>query len=147
MPDSPAERARRSRAHKAGDHSSCTGRCAVVRAAGDPTQNGVPASDGPVASTVTAYVESLHLDGGDARTVMASCALRLAQAFDSAPGREIPSLSRELRLSLQWLSEAGDAGDKLDEIRSRRLLRLTDSVLARAASQPPWPGDDDDLGA
>jgi hypothetical protein len=148
MPDSPAERARRSRAHKAGDHSGCTGRCPVVRAAGRAESNGVPVGVGPIEDAVGLYVESLKLPGDDSRSVMAVCARRLAQAFDAAPGREIPSLSRELRTSLAWLAEAGDAGDVLDEIRSQRLLRLTNSILSevdakQSRRRQPWPADDE----
>ena len=130
MPDSPAERPRRSRAHKAGDHSLCTGRCPVVPAsAGGAASNGVPVETGPIGSAVDAYVTSLRLDGSDARTVMASCCRRLAEAFDGSTNRDIPAVSRELRTSLQWLAEAGDANDQLAEIRSRRLLRRTNSIL------------------
>jgi hypothetical protein len=114
--------------------------------------NGEPADLGPTGEAVEAYVCSLHLSDEDSRGVMAACARRLAQCFDSAPGREIPSLSRELRLSLQWLSEAGDAGDKLDEIRSQRLLRLTNSILSEVDAKQsrrgqPWLVDSDDEGA
>jgi hypothetical protein len=148
VPDSAAERNRRSRLHRAGDHSAWTSRCAVVRAAGGPGLNGVPAGAGPIGEAVDAYVSSLHLSDGDSRSVMAACARRLAQVFDTAPGREIPSLSRELQTSLAWLAEAGDAGEKLDEIRSQRLLRLTNSILSevdakQSRRQQPWPADDE----
>jgi hypothetical protein len=130
MPDSQAQRARRSRAHRAGDHSLCTGRCAVVRAAaGGSSRNGVPDSTGPVSASVNAYVESLRLDDSDARSVMAACARRLAEAFDGSPNRDIPAVSRELRTSLSWLAQAEEAGNALDEIRSRRLLRRTNLIL------------------
>jgi hypothetical protein len=143
MPDSQAERARRSRAHKAGDHSLCTGRCAVVRAGSSPTSNGVPTEAGPIGSAVDAYVASLRLEDSDARSVMAACARRLAEAFDASPNRDIPAVSRELRTSLSWLAEAEDAGNQLDEIRSRRLLRRTTSILSQVDAERLRIGDDD----
>ena len=141
MPDSQAERARRSRAHRTGDHSLCTGRCAVVRASAGGS-NGVPDQAGPIGLAVEAYVGSLYLGDSDARNVMAQCCRKLAEAFDSAAGRDMPSVSKELRTSLSWLSEAGDAEDQLAEIRSRRLLRRTTSILADVDRQRSRIGDD-----
>jgi hypothetical protein len=80
-------------------------------------------------------VESLRLDGSDARAVMAQCGQRLAQAFDTVPTRDIPSVSRELRTSLSWLAEAAAGVDGLAEIRSRRLLHRTDSILSEVDRQ------------
>ena len=149
MPDSQAERARRSRAHRGGDHSLCTGRCVVVRASAGGS-NGLPAETGPISVSVDAYVSSLHLGDSDAKNVMAQCCRKLAEAFDSAAGRDMPSVSKELRTSLSWLSEARDAEDQLAEIRSRRLLRRTTGILAevdrqraRDHSAGSWPVDDE----
>lgn len=103
----------------------------VRAAAGGSISNGVPDSTGPVSASVDAYVESLRLDGSDARSVMAACARRLAEAFDGSPNRDIPAASRELRTSLQWLADARDANDQLAEMRSHRLLRRTNSILDR----------------
>jgi hypothetical protein len=73
---------------------------------------------------------------------MAQCCRKLAEAFDTSPGRDIPAVSRELRTSLSWLSEAGDAEDQLAEIRSRRLLRRTTSILAQVDAERSRIGDD-----
>lgn len=126
----------------------------MVRAAGSDSMSasyGVPAGTGPIGSAVDAYVTSLRLDDSDARSVMAACARRLAEVFDASPGRDIPAVSRELRTSLSWLSEAGGAEDQLAEIRSRRLLRRTTSILAEvdaersrsAVHSELWPTGDD----
>ena len=138
MADSAVIRNRRARAHARGDHSMCTSRCAVARGAGlgsMPPSNGDPAEPGPIGAAVDAYVSSLNLGGSDAKNVMAQCCLKLAAAFDSAAGRDMPSVSRELRTSLSWLADAGGAEDQLAEIRSRRLKRRTESILAEVDRQ------------
>lgn len=57
----------------------------------------------------------------------AAICVRLASRIGSAEARELPALSRELRLALAALREAvkasGNRGDGVDELRSRRAAR------------------------
>ena len=76
MADSDALRMRRSRRHKAGDHSLCRANCAALRLA-------APAADGEV---------------GDAALELRQLAFRLAEAHRAEPGNAI--LAAELRKTL-----------------------------------------------
>ncbi len=92
MADPPSLRMRRSRAHKAGDHSLCK-RCVVVRA--DP---GVVAAAVPVV---------------DARTGLQVLAGQLTAAYGADPANAL--LARELRMTLQTLLEPGSVDGELAE--------------------------------
>ena len=76
MADSEALRARRSRRHKAGDHSLCRGNCATLKLA-------APATVGEVT---------------DARAELRQLAYRMAEAHRGDPGNAI--LGAELRKTL-----------------------------------------------
>jgi hypothetical protein len=83
LADSEALRARRSRRHKAGDHSLCRGSCAALKLA-------APATVGEVA---------------DARAELRQLAYRMAEAHRSDPGNAI--LGAELRKTLLELMPKG----------------------------------------
>lgn len=95
MADPPALRMRRSRAHKAGDHSLCTSRCAVV--SGSAAPSGVTQAR-PVADPVA---EMRQLAG------------TLAQAYKADPGNAL--LARELRMTLQALAGRGTGQEGQDD--------------------------------
>lgn len=86
---------RRSRAHKAGDHSLCTSRCAAV--SGKTAAAGV-AQARPVADPVA---ELRQLAG------------TLAQAYRTDPGNAL--LARELRMTLQALAGRGTGPEGQDD--------------------------------
>jgi hypothetical protein len=83
LADSEALRARRSRRHKAGDHSLCRGGCAALKLA-------APAAIGEVT---------------DARAELRQLAYRMAEAHRSDPGNAI--LGAELRKTLLELMPKG----------------------------------------
>ena len=87
MADSGALRVRRTRAHKAGDHSLCR-RCAVVKPAVVPD---LPVGSGEVT---------------DAPLELRQLAWRMAEAHRADPGNAI--LGRELRMTLQALIPKGE---------------------------------------
>lgn len=87
MADSDALRMRRSRAHKAGDHSLCK-RCAPLRLAETPPD--VPPVDDPMAE-------------------MRRLAARVVVAHEKDPGNA--NLAREARMTLQALMGPGEAVD------------------------------------
>lgn len=89
MADSGALRVRRSKAHKAGDHSLCR-RCAAVR---PQLETLPPAPDGEVT---------------DAQLEMRQLAWRLAGAHRADPANAI--VARELRMTLQALGAKADDG-------------------------------------
>jgi hypothetical protein len=82
--DSGALRVRRSRAHKAGDHSLCRGNCAALSLAAPPA---------PCAEVT------------DARAEMRQLAARMAEAHRADPGNAI--LGAELRKTLLELMPKG----------------------------------------
>jgi hypothetical protein len=85
--DSGALRVRRSRAHKAGDHSLCRGSCATLSLA-------APAAVADAPDEVT-----------DARAEMRQLAYRMAEAHRADPGNAI--LGAELRKTLLELMPKG----------------------------------------
>ena len=87
MADSGALRVRRSRAHKAGDHSLCK-RCAVLKLAEAP----------PDVPPVTDPMSEMRLLAG-----------RVALAHVRDPGNAL--LARELRMTLQALMGPGETVD------------------------------------
>jgi hypothetical protein len=93
LADAPALRMRRSRAHKAGDHSLCR-RCPVVL--GRP-----PAADGREGREIPEAPEIPGDDAGQMRWL----AKQLAAAYSADPGNAL--LARELRMTLQALMPKG----------------------------------------
>ena len=93
MADSGALRVRRSRAHKAGDHSLCR-RCAAVRQSLPDGTPDLPAAPG---GEVT-----------DAPAEMRRLAFRLAVAHEADPANAM--VARELRMTLQALGAKADDG-------------------------------------
>src|SRR5216684_3506895 len=125
-PDSAALRARRSRRHRAGDHSLCVaGRCAE---SGSPVPAAVAGAEpGGVLAAVTALVASLALpEKPGPRHVLAALALRLAAQADWPGADSAPAaVARELRAVLGEMFPAGTprADDKLDDLAARRRRR------------------------
>ena len=83
---------RRSRAHKAGDHSLCRSGCAALKLAAPPAD--VPPTEDPKAE-------------------MRLLAAQLAQAYRADPGNA--NLARELRMTLQALMGGGSGDGELAE--------------------------------
>ena len=98
MADSTALRVRRSRAHKAGDHSLCR-RCAVVRGEAKPPQAVLRLPDVDPAENLDPVAE------------MRALAARLASAHEAEPSNSL--LARELRMTLAELTpkDTGKAAD------------------------------------
>ena len=94
MADSGAVRQRRSKAHRAGDHSLCGPRCSQGRAAR------------PVLSVLPAPAPDADFD---APAEMRRLAQRLAAEHEAQPGNA--ALARELRMTLERLmpKDAGNA--------------------------------------
>lgn len=153
MSSSDAERMRRVRAHKKGDHSLCTGKtCPAVReeaavsiAAGTASQPSAVADLAPMASipppdgdagqielAVRAYVAALPYRGNDPRALLCLIAVQLARRVDETGA--VPAAVRELRVLLQQLTENpnGPAGP-VDEVRLRSAQRTLDAIIARKA--------------
>ncbi len=144
VPSADAQRMRRVRAHKKGDHSLCTPKtCPEAMAAGAavvappaPVQAG--ASDGEartpggIETAVRAFVETLPYREPDPRALLGHIAVRLAQRVDETGA--LPAAVRELRVLLVQLTEvpSGPAGP-VDEVRLRAAQRRLDSILATAA--------------
>ena len=92
MADSEALRARRSRAHKAGDHSLCR-RCPAVRGESEQPEGLVSLPALPAGQEFDAAAEMRRL------------AVRLAAAHESDPANA--PLARELRMTLAELMPKG----------------------------------------
>lgn len=102
MGDSDSMRARRYRAHRAGDHSLCRPEaCDAV--AGDHVV-------GSIEAAVRALAERMVLGDDDPRAVMLEMALRLAGVVDVTP--TATDAVRELRSLLAWLAEHPRAADE-----------------------------------
>ena len=146
---SAAERQRRSRAHRAGDHSLCVDptRCdpaapgsvtaghvtpvtaePVTGSAAEPV---VEETVGPggIETAVTAYVEALPYKDGDPRKILGEIAVQLARRVDESGA--LPAAVRELRVLLVQIGEVpnGPSGF-VDEVRVRRAQRRIDAMLA-----------------
>jgi hypothetical protein len=158
--DTPAERMRRSRLHKRGDHSTCLPRSCPevgVYAAAGPLPPAKPAArlsksrdsriavpvvppsapdgerrPGGIETAVVAFVESLPYRDPDPRALLGMIAVRLAQRVDETGA--LPAAVRELRVLLVQLVEVpnGPSG-VVDEIRLRSAQRRLDSILATTA--------------
>jgi hypothetical protein len=147
MADTPAERMRRSRLHKRGDHSLCLARscpevgvftAAAVNAT-TPAAVPTPAPEvdgerrpGGIETAVVAFVASLPYRDPDPRALLGMIAVRLAQRVDETGA--LPAAVRELRVLLVQLVEVpnGPSG-VVDEIRLRSAQRRLDSILATTA--------------
>lgn len=142
---SDAERMRKVRLHKKGDHSMCTAKCAVVRdeaaaaimASAAPEIPMVPETApregaGAIEAAVQAYVNALPYKTPDPRALLCLIAVQLAKRVDETAA--VPAAVRELRVLLMQLTEQpnGPAGP-VDEIRLRAAQRALDSIIARAA--------------
>jgi hypothetical protein len=128
MADSNATRARRYRAHHAGDHRECGARCAAVRAA--------VAASVPPCETVTAAVEAFTAAVAawppeDPRRTELALARMLAQRLDEGladwrASEHLVTLMRTLAAQPEY------PADVIDEIRARGAAREIER-LARTA--------------
>lgn len=147
MATSAAERQRRSRAHRAGDHGLCDPRrCdAVVTAAGSqpsavsaspgsdvtPAQPDAERAPGGIETAVRAFVVSLKHSAGDPRLILGEVAVQLARRVDETGA--LPAAVRELRVLLAQLAEVpGQPAGPVDELRVRRAQRRLDQIVAAA---------------
>jgi len=96
--DSTALRVRRSRAHKAGDHSLCR-RCPAVRGEAESPQDVTPLAGRITGADLDPLAE------------MRALAARLALAHEAEPGNSL--VARELRMTLAELTpkDTGKAAD------------------------------------
>lgn len=127
MADDDALRARRSRAHRSGDHRLCRPRtCRALRSAPNDlsTLEDTPSS---LSAAVESYAEALDPPEGDVRRVMLAAAVILARAVDEGDGPRVSGL-RELRHVLRDIADTDPPGDGLDQIRARRWAHITDLV-------------------
>ena len=114
-PDTAALRAKRSRRHKAGDHSLCRDdRCAATTV--------TEVRDATVTASVQALLDELKFQPGDPRFVLGQVALQLAAALDKSPANV--TIARELRSHVGSIAESPNSEPGLvDEIRARRAAR------------------------
>lgn len=156
MATSPAERQRRSRAHKRGDHSLCdpskcrgdvaapalqrtrTPAAAPVSAPPALPVPDLPVADpeerqaGPIEQAVTAYVVKLGFDEDDPRGILGAICVRIAQRIDEG-GAQAAAI-KELRGMLAQITEVpNQEAGPVDEVRLRRSLRRLDQILAKAS--------------
>ena len=119
MPTSDAERQRRSRAHRAGDHSLClASRCVTLRGCG------------PVERAVRELAEALKFEASDPRSVLLAVASQLAAAFDARPSALLAS---EIRATVGAITDSpADPPGVLDELRARRAGRRVEALLESA---------------
>ncbi len=134
MPDDEAMRARRSRAHRAGEHHLCrAGRCVALAVIGsDPAtdrDDDQPVRPGAVETAVSLFAATLRLPESDVRAPMMSAATVLAKLLDE--GVQPPAVARELGKYLRWAAKFEAAADELDEIRSRLAHREATAIVAR----------------
>ena len=131
MADSPAERARRARAHAQGDHGYCKpSRCKVLMATQRELYRPEPTETGPIQAALGLFANSLTVRDDDPRMVITLAAMKLARTLDEAQGKDVATVARELRTYLSWMSEFGQRADQLDTIRSQRALDRVDAILA-----------------
>jgi hypothetical protein len=140
-----AQRMRRVRAHKKGDHSLCTPKtCPETMQAGAEATTARAAAPTPavqldgdrvpggIETAVLAFVAALPYQSPDPRALLAQIAVRLAQRVDETGA--LPAAVRELRVLLVQLTEIpnGPSG-VVDEVRLRAAQRKLDNILATAA--------------
>ena len=138
QPLTPAERQRRSRAHRNGDHSSCDPRrCHALRTplrvfAGDDTP-----TLGSTTMEMQAWADTLKIPEGDVRRPMIEAALQLARMIDRGAG--MPTAARHFSLVVSHIADMSDPGDVVDEIRSRMHARRV-GMLAQAVENGTHTG-------
>lgn len=148
MADSPALRVKRSRFHKAGDHSLCRPDHCPDAPQPDPTIKPdppaveepedrdeldlAPAIDlvgGRIESITRALVDSLPYEPGDPRYILGQVAIELAKRIDDDGA--VPASVRELRVLLTQLVEIPDQqAGPVDTSRLQRAQRRLDGLLA-----------------
>ena len=130
LPMTPAERQRRSRAHRSGDHSCCDPRrCSALRAPLlVPTGQDEPGL-GSTTVEMQAWADALKIPEGDVRRPMIEAALQLARMIDRGAG--MPTAARHFSLVVSHIADMSDPGDVVDEIRSRMHARRV-GMLAQA---------------
>nr|MDT0658042.1 hypothetical protein [Micromonospora sp. DSM 115978] len=148
MAESDADRARRYRRHKRGDHSLCVaGRCAGLGGASrvTPQQQAasptgaedppvtLPPGNGRIEQLAREFVSSLPYRPEDPRHLLGELAVELARRIDESGA--VPAAVGQLRILLMQLAEVpnGPAG-VVDEMRVRQHQRQLDALLAVAAA-------------
>lgn len=155
----PAERQRRSRAHKRGDHGLCDPkRCkgdvtpadrdsvTPIRAARGVTR-AVPApavvpdgvdderterEPGEIEAETAAFVAQLNFPEGDPRRIIGRITVKLARRIDE--GGAHASAIQQFRVLLMQLAEVPDQpAGPLDGTRARRAVRRVDRLLQAAS--------------
>lgn len=137
MADDAATRKRRSRRHKAGDHSLCLpGKCGAKVAVDQPPAPELvtndEATDGPITAQLEEWAATLRFAESDVRQPMVAAALKLAAHLDDASASAAPAVAKELRQYVAWIGESGAEADELDELRARRAQRRVDVLLREA---------------
>ncbi|HET8642955.1 MAG TPA: hypothetical protein VFM37_13535 [Pseudonocardiaceae bacterium] len=149
-----AERQRRSRAHKRGEHglcdpARCDARAGVTRpvdagasvtpavttpaaaAAAEPDPV-APHRPGEIETEVAEFVAQLQFDDGDPRRVLARIAVMLARKVDAASATA--GAVRELTVLLGQLAEIPEQpAGPLDGIRARKATRRINQLVQRAS--------------
>ena len=121
VPDPGPLRARRSRLHRAGDHSLCRdpSRCRALRLA---AVSPVSAPPGTAEDAVLAFAAEARFGPEDARAKVVALAARLAALADADPANMV--IARELTKILFWLAERpAEELDGIDQIKARRYAR------------------------
>lgn len=134
MADTAAERVRRSRAHKKGDHTLCLqGRCPDAAGGTSAHVAAAPsANPGGIEQMAAAFVESLPYPEDDPRWILGQLAIELAKRVDDDGA--VPATVRELRTLLVQLAEIpNQSAGQVDELRLQRARRRLDGLLAAAA--------------
>lgn len=115
MPDTAAERARRSRRHKAGDHSLCRPESCAHAPAPAP-DDGPP---GEIETALVSYLAGHELPDDDPRALVAAVAAKCAQALDR---KATASMARELRGCLADFAELAPDDQQNRDAAAKRLL-------------------------
>ena len=146
MADTPAERKRRSRLHKAGEHSLCDeARCREPRAelaghgGGHVTESG---HDGTVSAALAAFLDAATggLAADDPKQVSAAIARTMAERIDAG---DMHGMVGQLRQVVKDLgAEPGRPGDRLDAVIATRQQRRLDSLLSQAEARARRDAED-----
>ncbi|WFE41941.1 hypothetical protein [Micromonospora sp. WMMD998] len=159
MPLTGAERQRRSRRHRAGDHSLCDETAACRRDGGDvadepvtvtpppaetPSQPTAPqptepvgdelpaaADPGDIEAEVRDFVDQLlpKFPAGDPRRILCSIVVKLARRVDESGAA--PAAIQQLRVMLMQIAEVPDQpAGPLDAARAQRAARRIGSLAA-----------------
>lgn len=126
-----AQRMRRLRACRSGDHSQCSPRTCQALRPEAPLQGGAGPSEGSLAAAVGEMVAALKFEDTDPRRFMATVAVRLAARIDEAPSA---ALVREFRQVLKDLAEPERPAEVFDAQALHRAWRRFDAVLAGVES-------------